>query len=52
MTIMAIVCFVTYHFIVRSTFIGKFLNGRCYSRSLKDIKLDQKMSTQLKVANN
>jgi len=28
-----IVCFVTYHFLVRNTFIGKFLNGRKYPRN-------------------
>ena len=27
-----IVCFVTYHYAVRNTFIGKFLNGRKYPR--------------------
>lgn len=34
----AMVCFVTYHYFVRSSLIGRFLNGRAYSRSLKDIK--------------
>ncbi|WP_241479998.1 acyltransferase family protein [Kordia jejudonensis] len=29
-TATGIVCFVTYHFCVRNTFIGKFLNGRKY----------------------
>lgn len=33
-----IICFGTYHLFVRSTFIGKFLNGRKYSRKLLDIK--------------
>lgn len=28
------VCFITYHFLVRSTFIGKFLNGKTYPRKL------------------
>lgn len=32
--------FVTYHFLVRGTFIGKFLNGRKYSRKLGDIPRD------------
>jgi hypothetical protein len=32
------ICFVTYHYLVRSTFIGEFLNGRKYSRKLSDIK--------------
>jgi hypothetical protein len=29
---------VTYHYFVRSTFIGEFLNGRRYSRKISDIK--------------
>lgn len=33
----AIICFATYHLFVRSTFIGKFLNGRKYSRKISDI---------------
>jgi hypothetical protein len=33
-----IICFGTYHLFVRSTFIGKFLNGRKYSRSVADIR--------------
>lgn len=37
-TLTTIICFVTYHFIVRSTFIGKFLNGKRYTRKLSDIK--------------
>ena len=32
------ICFFTYHFFVRSTFIGVFLNGRKYSRKFGDIK--------------
>lgn len=38
MTTTGIICFVTYHYLVRGTFIGKFLNGRKYSRKLSDIK--------------
>lgn len=34
----SIICFVTYHYFVRNSFIGKFLNGRKYSRKLSDIK--------------
>ena len=33
-----IICIVTYHFFVRNSFIGKFLNGRKYSRKISDIK--------------
>jgi fucose 4-O-acetylase-like acetyltransferase len=32
------VCFVSYHYLVRSTFIGQFLNGRKYSKKIKDIQ--------------
>lgn len=35
-------CFITYHFMVRSTFIGKFLNGRKYSRNISNLRLDKK----------
>jgi len=38
MTISGVICFVTYHYFVRSTFIGIFLNGRRYSRKLSDIR--------------
>ena len=31
-------CFLSYHYFVRGTFIGKFLNGRRYSSRLADIK--------------
>lgn len=30
------ICFTTYHFLVRNTFIGKFLNGRKYPRKIKE----------------
>jgi glucan biosynthesis protein C len=39
-----IICFVSYHYLVRGTFIGKFLNGRKYSRKLSDIKKTEEMS--------
>jgi hypothetical protein len=32
------ICFFTYHYLVRGTFIGQFLNGRKYSSRLSDIK--------------
>jgi glucan biosynthesis protein C len=38
------ICFITYHYLVRNTFIGNFLNGRRYSRKLKDIRADKKVS--------
>ncbi|WP_460218442.1 acyltransferase family protein [Psychroserpens sp. MEBiC05023] len=38
MTTTAIICFVTYHYFVRSTFIGKFLNGRTYPRQISEIR--------------
>ncbi len=34
----SLICFLSYHYLVRGTFIGKFLNGRKYSRKLSDIK--------------
>jgi len=43
------VCFITYHYFVRATFIGKFLNGRKYSRNLVDINKhenDYKLDTE------
>lgn len=38
MTSTTIISFATYHYLVRSTFIGKFLNGRKYSRKIADIR--------------
>lgn len=38
LSVTSIICFVTYHLFVRSTFIGKFLNGRKYSRRVADIR--------------
>lgn len=29
------ICAVTYHFLIRSTFVGKFLNGRKYTKSIR-----------------
>jgi hypothetical protein len=40
----SIICFTTYHLFVRSTFIGKFLNGRKYSRKLSDIQKQEELS--------
>jgi hypothetical protein len=45
----SILCFVSYHYLVRSSFIGKFLNGRKYSRKLSDIKEVEK-NVELKPA--
>ena len=47
LTSAGLICFVSYHYLVRGSFIGKFLNGRKYSRKLADIKHEEK-STQLK----
>jgi glucan biosynthesis protein C len=33
-----IICFASYHYLVRDSYIGKFLNGRKYTRRLSDIK--------------
>ena len=37
-TVTTFLCFLSYHFLVRSTFIGRFLNGRRYSKKFSDIK--------------
>jgi len=34
MSVTASICFLSYHYLVRSTFIGEFLNGRRYARGL------------------
>ncbi|GGK32369.1 hypothetical protein GCM10007962_28410 [Yeosuana aromativorans] len=47
----AFVCFATYHYFVRASFIGKFLNGRKYSRNLKDIKPEVRLNETLKPVN-
>lgn len=36
--ITTIITIVSYHYLVRSTFIGQFLNGKKYSRKISDIK--------------
>lgn len=46
-----IICFVSYHYLVRGTFIGKFLNGRKYSRKLSDIKRTEELSKLKPVSN-
>tara|TARA_R110002096_G_C14625412_1_gene724397 strand:+ start:1456 stop:2661 length:1206 start_codon:yes stop_codon:yes gene_type:complete len=47
-----IICFVTYHYLVRATFIGKFLNGRSYTRSIKDIKHETQIIPKLEGVNS
>jgi peptidoglycan/LPS O-acetylase OafA/YrhL len=42
--ITSVICLVTYHYLVRGTFIGKFLNGRKYSKKLSDIKQPEALS--------
>jgi glucan biosynthesis protein C len=39
-----IICFVSYHYLVRGSFIGKFLNGRKYTRKLSDIKQAEELA--------
>ena len=34
LSLTALICFSSYHYLVRSTFIGKFLNGRKYPRKI------------------
>mgnify|MGYP001822394822 CR=1 FL=1 len=38
MIVTGVICFVSYHYLVRGTFIGQFLNGKKYSKKLSDIK--------------
>ena len=47
-----VICYVSYHYLVRGSFIGKFLNGRKYSRKLSDIKAVENLSKSKPVANN
>ncbi|TXG39301.1 acyltransferase family protein [Seonamhaeicola maritimus] len=42
-----VICFVSYHYLVRATFIGRFLNGRKYSRKISDIKPTAPIKTQV-----
>lgn len=44
LTATALVCALTYHYLVRSTFIGKFLNGRKYPRSVSLNKSADKLN--------
>lgn len=46
-----VICFISYHYLVRGTFIGNFLNGRKYSRKLSDIKIAEELSKLKPVAN-
>ena len=48
MTTTAVICFVTYHYFVRNSFIGKFLNGRTYPRQISEIRKAHE-AEQLKV---
>ena len=36
LSLTTLICFVTYHYLVRNTFIGKFLNGKKYPRKIKE----------------
>ncbi len=38
LSLATVICFVTYHYFVRNTFIGQFLNGRKYDRRLPRIQ--------------
>ncbi|MDO9553496.1 acyltransferase family protein [Rhodonellum sp.] len=46
-----VICYVSYHYLVRGTFIGKFLNGRKYSRKIADIRQAQE-AAQVALARN
>ncbi|ERM82011.1 hypothetical protein P872_07600 [Rhodonellum psychrophilum GCM71 = DSM 17998] len=49
--ITGVICYVSYHYLVRGTFIGKFLNGRKYSRKIADIRQAQE-AAQVALARN
>lgn len=36
LSLTTLICFVTYHYLVRNTFVGKFLNGKKYPRRIKE----------------
>jgi len=36
LSLTSFICFVSYHYLVRGTFIGGFLNGRKYPRKTKE----------------
>ncbi len=36
LSLTTLICFVTYHYLVRNTFVGKFLNGKKYPRKIKE----------------
>lgn len=36
LSLTTLICFATYHYLVRNTFIGKFLNGKKYPKKIKD----------------
>lgn len=44
LSVTGVICFVTYHYFVRATFIGNFLNGRRYSKKIKDIRLAEQVN--------
>lgn len=47
-----LICYVSYHYLVRGTFIGKFLNGRKYTRKLSDTKKAEESARLKPVGNN
>lgn len=50
-TATSFICFGTYHLFVRTTFIGKFLNGRKYSRKISEIRQSEELK-QVTLARN
>ena len=36
LSLTTLICFATYHYLVRNTFIGKFLNGKKYPKKIKE----------------
>jgi glucan biosynthesis protein C len=48
----SIICFVSYHYLVRGTFIGQFLNGKKYSRISTVLRKEEELSNLKPVLNN
>lgn len=43
LSLTTLICFATYHYLVRNTFIGKFLNGKKYPKKIKETPVANKV---------
>jgi glucan biosynthesis protein C len=48
----SVICFVSYHYLVRDTFIGQFLNGKKYSRKQPVLRKEEELSNLKPILNN